>query len=113
MGPLGAFLYGSLISVIPLLGQAAISDTAEERNSYLKQAAFAMALEVAGRISTVVLQKIISKAATLYAKIKLPKKVFATQDNIFSDLSHYGINRNLTSSIAVKTAEIAVATTEY
>lgn len=107
MGPLGAFLYGSLISVMPLLGQAAISDTAEERNSYLKQAAFAVALEVAGRISTVVLQKLISKAATLYAKLKLPKKVFATQDNIFSDLSHYGINLNLTSSIAVKTAEIA------
>lgn len=108
MSPVAGFLYGSLISVLPLLGQAANSDTEEERNNYLKQAAFAMALEVAGRVTLVVLKKIISKAATLYAKTKLAKDVFVAPHNIVDDLSHYGINRTVTASLALGTTRMTL-----
>ncbi|WGL94764.1 hypothetical protein [Arsenophonus nasoniae] len=108
MSPVAGFLYGSLISVLPLLGQAANSDTEEERNNYLKQAAFAMALEVAGRVTLVVLKKIISKAATLYAKTKLAKDVFVAPHNIVDDLPHYGINRTVTASLALGTTRMTL-----
>ncbi|WGL98980.1 hypothetical protein QE177_03530 [Arsenophonus sp. aPb] len=108
MEPVAGILYGSLITILPLLGQAANSDTVEERNYYLKQAAFAMALEVAGGISLVVLKKIISMAATLYAKTKLPKQVFVAPNNIMDDLSHYGINRTGTSSLALGTTRMTL-----
>ncbi|WGO82950.1 hypothetical protein [Arsenophonus apicola] len=101
MGPVAGFLYGSLITVLPSFGQAANSDTLEERNNYLNQAAFAMGLEVAGGISLVVLKKIISKAATLYAKTKLPKQVFVAPNNILDDLSNYGMNRTVTASLVL------------
>ncbi|MBT2916419.1 hypothetical protein, partial [Vibrio anguillarum] len=37
MGTVAGFLYGTTMSIGPLLGKAAISDTEEERNKYLKE----------------------------------------------------------------------------
>ncbi|MER2474074.1 cytotoxic necrotizing factor Rho-activating domain-containing protein [Photorhabdus laumondii] len=86
MGTVSGFLYGSLMSAGPLLGLAATSDTAADRDRFLKEAAIAVAFEVGGVAVGLALGKIISKAAKSYSAFKASKKSFSVSEEVGDDI---------------------------
>lgn len=92
MGSVSGFLYGAVMSVGPLLAKAAISDTEDEQNAYLQQAAIAAAVDIGFEGAG----ELIGKVAKNYFKIKasrntrsqsleLPPEVFNSRYSRFND----------------------------
>lgn len=86
MGPISGFLYGSLMSAGSLLGMAANSDTAADRDKYLKEAAIAVAFEAGGEVVGAALGKTISKAAKSYYAYKGAKKLLSVSEYVNDDI---------------------------